>query len=323
MQDPTTDTPPTPKGDLLSSMARRLAQAEKDLQAKGAEIAELQAQNQALLESQKKQQPIQPLQRGHNQAGKLLASLNAAREENSSLRGQAAAAWQQIAEMESFLREYGMVWVGEKPLSAQNSLPGNSSQCPPKARPSTSPSTGSGSRPLPRPLRKDPFQAGFPGPQLDPEMRPGFLAANSRPEICGLPFGLQEGPQGVFQEDSQRGSQRGSQRVSQQGGCQVDVELLKVKLAALNKQLGTGLVPGRAAGGFGSLLAREAVDIVLYQDGIQVHESPFAAYSEPGGQAIVQDILEGRISDLFWSQWVVYRRCCDCIGFKAKTGQSY
>eukprot|EP00798_Chlamydomonas_sp_ICE-L_P025153 gene25153-10784_t len=135
---------------LLTSMARRLAVLERDTKDRTLSLNSLRLENEALKKKLKvAEDEIQsraltaistPTISSDVDPHAVTPVVTHLRSENARLRAQSKMAWSQVAEMKSFLNDYGMVWVGEpEPLSPSSSSenPLGSSEGP-QANPSSS-----------------------------------------------------------------------------------------------------------------------------------------------------------------------------------------
>ena len=77
-------------------------------------------------------------------------------------------------------------------------------------------------------------------------------------------------------------------------GLPFSIERLTAAVAELNQLAGDGEGQLVGGGGHGAVLhTPEAVRLVLYRDGLQVHRSPPRPYNDPAAWGMLKDVVDG------------------------------
>ncbi len=234
------------------------------------------------------------------------------RSEAARLRAQVKYAWKQVAEMKSFLSDYGLVWVGEPDVEglgdpSASATPSSSSAAAerrPAARNASQAEGGEGAAAMPpRPPAQDRQPANGPGPRglrrlssagasspLTPPSNPPAQHEASHQQRTPVPSPPHPADVAVVPAPhsySPTGNNQG--HVLQPLLLPVSVEKLLAAVEELNQVANDGI--GQVVGG--RITTPEPVRLVLFQDGLQLHRSAAKSYSDPASVALLKDVLDG------------------------------
>jgi len=256
--------------ELMSSMMRRLAAAERDLKLKSQQLLRVKGERdsmrdrveeleQDLRERNEQLQEANALARLPEEepanAAEIIAHL---RTENLRLRQQNDRAWNEVGHLKEFLSDYGLVWVGDK-------------EGEPAEEPVSHSPKGSEDKLVPA---HDPAWQQYNGPTGlygEDEWRvPEAAAPRKEPEPVRL--------------SQERGS----------GSLPFEMEDLEKAIRELNGLAGDGCFDiVRGSAGEAQLRAPDAVYMVVYADGICLHTHKFCKFEEKVCQSLLQDIFDG------------------------------
>ena len=247
-------------------------------------------------ELQRKPQQQPPAQQPPSSSSSNSDSAAHMRAEATRLRAKVRYAWQQIAQMKQFLSDYGLVWVGEpdseglaEPLAADPPSSSHSGGSSPSSSGGGGVAVEAGAIHPPRPPAQERSGAG-----AGPRRRGSSMGGGAGGGVGGSE---QVPPSSSSQPNSGGGSSNAGPSYSTlplSTGLPFSIERLTAAVAELNQLAGDGEGQLVGGGGHGAVLhTPEAVRLVLYRDGLQVHRSPPRPYNDPAAWGMLKDVVDG------------------------------
>eukprot|EP01006_Ploeotia_vitrea_P059721 TRINITY_DN74686_c0_g1_i1.p1 TRINITY_DN74686_c0_g1~~TRINITY_DN74686_c0_g1_i1.p1 ORF type:complete len:550 (-),score=60.82 TRINITY_DN74686_c0_g1_i1:539-2188(-) len=247
--------------DLLGVMAGRLKALETQVASAKEQLAE-------------KQREIRKYVKEIDGYKKLGATNDALKEENKVLTLQNTKLMQKVMDMQNFMKDYGLDWVG------YNGAEGNDDS------PTSSSSQDQPTHTKPR------YRAPTEGEGLQPTTgsKPSLWAAlGDANQEAGFNWGNTHDP-------PKKSGYNVEKIDTADGKIPFDMKKIIKNVQELNVIADTQMEFQKKAGGGGNMFklnAKQVLHMTFYCDGVVVNDGPFRPYAWPAGQAIVMDLLDG------------------------------